>query len=245
MAYSRFSLLLPGLLLAVAVSLAAQTAAPEREIPVENDIVRVVQVFRAEPHRKTREHKHDMNRVMLYLNAGSQTTTYTGAGGGSGGSSSTTTGISKVEKIVWRPGEAIWSPAAGLHIAEITSAEPARIVEIELRNVPGNAAMSWPGRDPVKGDSRHFRLDFDNAQVRVVRMRLGAGESTPMLDHVGPRIVTTLTAQQLEIGRPAGAAAETRARAAEKVEWFAESSRESWRNRGTSPAEAVIVYLKR
>jgi len=38
-------------------------------------------------------------------------------------------------------------------------------------------------RDAVTADSRHYSVEFENDIVRVLRVRLGAGESTPAHTH--------------------------------------------------------------
>lgn len=232
MAYSIRMIFLGITLFAVAASVAPSQPTPEREIPIHNDMVRVVQVHRAEPHKTTRPHTHEMNRVMLYLNAGGQTVIHTGEGG-------------RVEKIVWKAGQALWSPAAGMHTAEITSSEPAKIVEIELHNVPGGRATVWPARDPVKADPGHYLVDFENTQVRVVRRRLAPGESTALVDHgAAPRIVTYLTPHEIELRAKDGATRRL-TRPAAKVEWIPGGEAPlAERNAGSAVAEAIIVYLK-
>src|SRR5262245_60319653 len=95
-----------------AVALFAQNS-----VPIENDKVKVVKVTQT-PHVKTRPHKHDMNRVMIYVQPGKQTFDYQGA--------------KPNTAITWKAGEALWSPAAGMHVAEIVSDGPVTIFELEL-----------------------------------------------------------------------------------------------------------------
>ena len=57
----------------VALTLACSFApAQDREVPVDNEWAKVVQVHRAMPGVKTRPHLHAMNRAMIQLNAGWQ-----------------------------------------------------------------------------------------------------------------------------------------------------------------------------
>ena len=37
--------------------------------------------------------------------------------------------------------------------------------------------------DPLKIDSKHYKLEFENDQVRVFRVHIGPHESTPMHEH--------------------------------------------------------------
>jgi predicted metal-dependent enzyme (double-stranded beta helix superfamily) len=38
-------------------------------------------------------------------------------------------------------------------------------------------------QDPVKVDPRHYRLEFENDQVRILRVTYGPGEKSPMHEH--------------------------------------------------------------
>src|ERR1035441_9529479 len=41
-----------------------------------------------------------------------------------------------------------------------------------------------PRRDPLKIDSKHYHLDFENEHVRAIRLTLKADEAVPMHDNV-------------------------------------------------------------
>lgn len=212
---------------AVTAVLVLSIFAQDRDIPLDNQFVKVIHVHRAMPGVKTRPHRHAMNRVMLYLNAGGQDITYEDG---------------KVEKLRWKAGEALWSPAGGIHVAEIQGSEPARIVEIELKREASKVLIPFPARDAVRVDPRHYTVDFDKPQVRVTRLRLGPGEKTPVIDHHLVRLVTYLNDQELEV-TPEHGAPQKRQRKAEQVEWL-DPAVESVRNAGSRAAEAVILYFK-
>ena len=97
---------------------AATLFAQDPRVPIDNGKVKIIKVTQG-PHIKTRLHKHDMNRVMIYLQPGRQAFDYQGA---------------KQTMVTWKAGEALWSPAGGMHIAEIVSDRPVTIVELELKN---------------------------------------------------------------------------------------------------------------
>jgi quercetin dioxygenase-like cupin family protein len=48
-----------------------------------------------------------------------------------------------------------------------------------------SSAQTTPQRlpDAVTADSRHYTVEFENDIVRVLRVRLGAGDSTPRHEH--------------------------------------------------------------
>jgi quercetin dioxygenase-like cupin family protein len=50
------------------------------------------------------------------------------------------------------------------------------------------ARVPQPIVDPVKADSRHYTVEFENDKVRVVRIRYGANETSVMHSH--PESVT-------------------------------------------------------
>src|SRR6186713_1406884 len=99
------------LLLSTAALVAADAVPPK--VALENEFVKVIDVT-VQPHEKTRLHEHKVNRVMVYLNAGTQHFEWQKG---------------KPSDLKWRAGEPLWSPAAGMHIAEITSDQPVRIIE--------------------------------------------------------------------------------------------------------------------
>src|SRR5688572_10562877 len=124
----RFTL---SLLLSTAALVAADPVPPK--VALENEFVKVIDVT-AQPHEKTRMHEHKINRVMVYLNAGSQHFEWQQG---------------RPSDLKWSAGEPLWSPAAGMHIAEITSDRPVRIIEIELKKPRGGGNPAGVALDPV------------------------------------------------------------------------------------------------
>jgi uncharacterized RmlC-like cupin family protein len=167
-----------------AAGLLAQNSHPV----IENDQVRVLKVV-DQPHHKGSLHKHDLNRVMIYLQAGTEDLTYQDA---------------PQVHLTWSAGEAKWSPAGGLHTSELTSAQPVTIVEIELKK-PAGAAVSTPNAlDPVKVDPQHYSVAWENEQVRVLHVKMGAHQSAPMHVHQLNRVVVYLTDQKIRVKTPEG-----------------------------------------
>jgi len=123
-----------------------------------------------------------MNRVMVYLTPGMQVNDYQEG---------------KKELLNFKAGEALWSAAGGIHVAEVTSEQPITIVEMELRKPTGkNPATTL---DPLKVDAKHYKIEFENDQVRVFRVKIGPHESTPMHEHVLSRVVVYLTGQNFRV----------------------------------------------
>jgi uncharacterized RmlC-like cupin family protein len=203
---------------------ATETPARISSSAVDNEFIRVTKVTQ-QPHQKTRPHQHSMNRVMIYLTPGTQVNDYQEG---------------KKEVLNFKAGEALWSGAGGIHVAEVTSEAPITIVEMELRKA--SARGSATGLDPVKVDPKHYTLEFENQQVRVVRVKIGAHESTPMHQHVLNRVVVYLTDQNLRIIGSDGKV-ETQTRRAGDIVW-GESVQHKEENLNGRPFEALMVELK-
>jgi quercetin dioxygenase-like cupin family protein len=45
------------------------------------------------------------------------------------------------------------------------------------------AALTAKAQDPVKLDPKHYKVEFENAQVRVLHITVGPHEKTPMHSH--------------------------------------------------------------
>jgi quercetin dioxygenase-like cupin family protein len=166
-------------LLALTVTAAAGLFAQGSPTPIENDQVRVVQVT-DQPHAKTTPHDHKLNRVMIYLNPGSQEITPQGG---------------KKTVLKYKAGEVKWSPAGGTHVSEVTSNAPVRIVEVEIKKQgdPGKAVKT--PLDPLTVDPKDYKLEFENSQVRVTRVRFSPHHAVPLHEHMLNRVVVYLTDQ--------------------------------------------------
>jgi len=86
--------------------------AVDDRIKIDNDSVRVLSVV-DDPHHPSALHRHELNRVMVYLNAGDLTVRYQDG---------------HVDEQHWTAGEVAWSPAGGMHISENVGTKPLKIV---------------------------------------------------------------------------------------------------------------------
>jgi uncharacterized RmlC-like cupin family protein len=206
-------------------AVAALFAAEQVTTPINNDDVRVLSVFQ-QPHEPTKMHQHALNRVMIYRQAGTQDFKF------QDGHSST---------LRWRAGEVKWSPAGGMHMVEITSAEPVNIVEIELKKKGAGRAPESP-LDPLKVDPKHYKLEFENDQVRVFRVIVGPHVTTPMHEHTLKRVVTYLTDANVRVTGADGKV-ETQHHKAGDVVW-GEHAKHSEQNLSDKPFEVVVAELK-
>jgi uncharacterized RmlC-like cupin family protein len=145
--------------------LAAQTT-----VAVDNPSVRILSAS-DRPHQATALHKHDFNRVMIYLDSADQDITHPDA---------------PTEHLHWKAGDVAWSPAGGMHISENVSANTLRIVEIEIKQAgPATPPKRAPKLDPLAIDSAHNKLIFENPQVRVFRSTRESGGREKWHEHVG------------------------------------------------------------
>lgn len=192
---------------------------------IDNEQVRVLLVT-DQPHVKTPVHDHKVNRVMVYLNAGKQEMTQDG----------------KKTVVEYKAGEAKWSMAGGMHQAEVVSTTPLRIVEVEIKK-PGDSRKTInTALDPVKVDSQDYKVEFENSQVRVVRVRLAAHRKVPEHEHQLNRVVIYLTDQNATMTSSDGQTAASQHKAGE-VSW-AGAAKHREENLMDKPFEAIVVELK-
>ncbi|HYO81268.1 MAG TPA: hypothetical protein VES20_07710 [Bryobacteraceae bacterium] len=215
--------LLPAVLCGAALH--AADSAP-RPVPIDNEYVKVIDAS-AEPHRKTRIHDHKVNRVMVYLNSGSQRIEWQDG---------------RTEEIRWNAGQPLWSPAGGMHTAEITSDTPVRILEIELKKAPGGGEPGSAALDPVKLLPRNYKVEFENDHVRVVRVKAAPRETLKLHEHATNRVAVMLTEQNFRITAADGTV-QTPKRQAGEVSWGT-PVRHVEENLSDRPFEIIMVDLK-
>jgi quercetin dioxygenase-like cupin family protein len=192
---------------------------------VDNDQAKVLNVV-VQPHEKTRLHQHKVNRVMIYLQVGRQDFDYQHG---------------KKSVLRFKAGEMKWSPAGGMHIAEITSDKPVNIIEVELKKPGTGAGAPKTALDPVKVDKKHYKVELENSQVRVVRVKIGPHEKVPLHEHSLNRVVTYITDQNIRV--TTDGKAETVQHKAGEVSWGS-PTKHMEENLNDTPFEAVVVELK-
>ena len=155
---------------------------------------------------------HATNRVLIYLDDGVMTRK-------DGGQST---------RIEFRRGDVRWRPASGAYVAENVSDHPIRILEIDLKGPPSGKASVTP-LDPAAVDPRHYKVEFENEQVRVLRVHYDGHEKGELHEHILNRVVVYLNDQ------PGAKADDVRiSGAAKHVE----------ENASGQPADRIAVELK-
>lgn len=144
---------------------------------------------------------------------------------------------------------------AGLELGEVRSGQrqqnDGRMLSWRLvRPLPLMAALAalWImsavpalAQDPVKVDPKHYTVEFENEQVRVLRISYGAGEKSVMHDHPNG-VAVFLTDGQVKFTTPDGKSREDAAKAG-STQW-APGGKHLPENTGDKPFELILVELK-
>ena len=96
-------------------------------------------------------------------------------------------------------------------------------------------------RDPLKIDAKHYRLDFENERVRVLRLTLKADEAVPMHDDVDAMAVC-IQECHLRFTEPGGRIQDVHMETGEAR--FLYGDTHSTRNLNTQPMEMLFIELK-
>ncbi len=98
------------------------------------------------------------------------------------------------------------------------------------------------GQDPVKADPRHYKVEFENDRVRVLRVSYGPNEKSVMHGH--PAMITvSLTNRDLRFTSPDGRTKHILGGPGE-VLWY-DAHEHLPENLSSKPYEGIHVELKR
>ena len=192
----------------------------------DNNEVKVTCAFE-KSHVVGKFHQHEMNRVMVYLQSGRQRFEYQDG--------------RQPEVFDWKAGEVKWSPPTGMHSPQVLDHD-FNIIEIELKT-PGTHQPISGDLDPLKVDPAHYKLEFENPQVRVLRVRIPPHGAVPLHAYSADRATVFLTDQNLKIKDSAGKV-ETVEHKAGDVVWET-PTKQSEQNLSSEPFEAVTVEIKK
>jgi len=96
-------------------------------------------------------------------------------------------------------------------------------------------------QDPVKVDSKHYTVEFENDQVRVLRIKYGAQEKSVMHGHPNG-VGVFLTEAHVRFTLPDGKVEEPKSKAGETM-WL-EGGDHLPENLSSKVFEAILVELK-
>jgi len=109
-------------------------------IKLDNEFVRVL-FLTDQPRTKTPLHRHEFNRVMIYLDPIELVLRYQDG---------------QVDRQRWRKGQVAWSPGGRLHTGENLIDRTARVVEVELKKPPSGKPFQISKRDPMQVDAKNY-----------------------------------------------------------------------------------------
>jgi hypothetical protein len=103
------------------------------------------------------------------------------------------------------------------------------------------AAVPARAQDPVKVDPKHYKVEFENDQVRVLRINYGAHEKSVMHDHPNA-FATFLTDGQTQFTFPDGKSQLAPAKA--HTTMWTPAGKHLPENTGDKPFELILVEMK-
>lgn len=193
---------------------------------LDNDQVHVLSVT-DQPHAKTALHEHKLDRVMVYLRAGQQEIVAQDG---------------KKTIVKFKAGDVKWSPASGMHTSEVTSAAPLPLIELEVKKPGDPSKTAATALDPVKVSPKNYKVEFENAEVRVVRAKYAAHEAVPQHEHILNRVVVYLTDQHSKLTLPDGKTEESQ-HTPGQISWGG-PAKHIEQNVLDKPIEVIIVEFK-
>ena len=96
-------------------------------------------------------------------------------------------------------------------------------------------------QDPVKVDAKHYKVEFENANVRVLRIKYGPHEKSVMHYHPNS-IAIAQTTSRVRFNLPGGKSEERDMTAGQAI--WAPAGRHLPENLGDSDMEVILVELK-
>ena len=145
------------------------------------------------------------------------------------------------EVFDWKAGLVVWSPVSGMHLPEVLDHD-FNIIEVELKT-PGTGKAIAGNLDPLKVDPGHYKLEFENPQVRVLRVKIEPHGVAPMHEHSTDRVTIFLTDQDFQTKDSAGKVATVQHKAGD-VAWGTPLEHTE-QNLSNEPFEVVTVELKK
>jgi hypothetical protein len=202
------------LAIAFTVLVRAQTPAGAASIANKLDTPQArVYVATLQPHTPVESRAgHATDRVLIYLENGSMTRK----------------DANGVQQLDFHRGDVRWRPSSGPYVAENVSDHAIRILEIDLKNRPAGTT-SASKLDPTVVDPKHYRVEFENNAVRVLRIHYDAHDRGAEHEHILNRVVVYLNDQtggKADEVRISGAAVHTE------------------ENTADTPADRIAVELK-
>jgi len=200
--------------------------AATREVIVDNPKVRVIHVLVA-PGETAKLDTQKLNRVIVWLKGGSAETILPGG---------------KSENISWKQNDDKWEPAGSSHPIRLKGSDPLTAIVVELKSKGDAQRAPASPQNPWIVDPKHYKIEFENHDVRVTRVKIGPNESTPLHEHSLDRVVVYLTPLYFQID-PEGKPSEHSVQKAGAVVWGG-PARHTEHNLSDKEFEAVVIEPK-
>ena len=147
------------------------------------------------------------------------------------------------EEVRGTTGEHVFMPA-GRHLPSNIGEQAFEGVAVELKSgamqtAAGPAAETGP--DPTVLDPDHYKNEFENEHVRIVRITYGPGEESSMHYHAA-NVAVFLGEQHVRLEKPDGSFDEVNVMAGEHR--FAPAGQHLPKNLADEPFELVLIELK-
>ena len=105
----------------------------------------------------------------------------------------------------------------------------------------GSFTQTALAQDATKVDSTHYKVEFENDQVRVVRISYGPGEKSVMHEHPDG-VVVFLTDAGVKFTFPDGTTEESTVKAGQTG--WASAVKHLPENTGDKPSEVILIKIK-
>ena len=211
---------------ALFVNFSASLFAASHEVIVDNPKVRVVRVV-IEPGETTEIDNPDLDRVVVWLQNGSAKTILR-----SGNS----------VNDAWNKNEVKWERAGSSRSIRLNGSSSVTAIVVELKGKGDVRRAPTSPQNPWIVDPKHYKIEFENNEVRVTRVTIGPKEGTPLHEHSLDRIVVYLTQMDFRVV-PEGMTPEHAVQNADAVAWGT-PVRHTEYNLSDKGFEAVVVEPK-
>ena len=127
------------------------------------------------------------------------------------------------------------------HAFENLSGTASESVMVELKN-PGAAAAAKITLDPVKVDSKHYKVVINNDEVRVLRAKYGPHEKSVMHEHPAS-VAVFLSDSQIKFTLPDGTSQDVTGKAHDAI--WSDAGKHLPENTGDKPSDVIVIELKK
>ena len=146
----------------------------------------------------------------------------------------------KTRRVGRKAGETAWNETQ-THSSEIFSDKPQQLILVELKGKPAAGKPAPLALDPLKIAGQHFKVEFENGQVRVLRSYVDSYAAISMHEHPH-RVIVSLRDGHLKSILPDGNTVEIRRQAGE-VAWRP-ATKHATENLSQDPYEEIAIEFK-